>query len=1273
MFADRNAARRTRHVRRRLLEVDTLERRTVPAAQIGQNFAGPSSNDSPYVPPDTDGAVGATYFASMVNGRFKVYQKASPHTVTTNIGDDTFWLNANSSLAGVVNTGVSDPRIIYDPLSDRWFASEITINNTGAVGNSVLIARSDTNDPNGTWKAAGFIPNGSLFADYDTLGVDANAIYIGTDNFPSSGGATSITVVTVPKAQFLNNADVSLRKVVTQPFNQSNFGWTPQPVTNFNASPTHGSIIGVNVDGTASPSHVFRTTITWSSGNPGNPTFNPVTTFNPQATYLPDPAGPVQPDGVTALDPIDDRFGAVTYQVGDLIYAVHIISVNSAGVGSNYNTNTTTDGVRLTIFSDAQNSIVGEATWFNTSFNYLDPSICANAAGDFVIGFTRVGPSSPSGRAGSYAVPGRIDPANPAGGITLGSELQLKAGLTDSYQIQGLGNQQRWGDFSATNIDPSNQTSFWTMQEYAAGTNSWGTQITQVFVSPRVSGVSSTIANGTYNVGTVIPITVTFNDAVVVNTAGGTPTLSLNAGTGAVATYVGGTGTNTLTFNYTVAPGQSSADLDYTSTTALNLNGGTIKDQASSLDVITTLANPGAVGSLGNSKSIVIDTTPKVGNVTSPAADGTYGLGATIPITVTFTSPVVVTGTPKLALNAGASAVANYVSGSGTATLTFNYVVTAGQSSPDLDYTSTTALTLNGGTIKDQVSGVNAILTLAAPGTPGSLGFNKNIVINATGAAASSVSSTNPDGTYGFNATIAVTVTFSKPVTVTGTPKLALNSSGTAAATYSSIDATNTVLTFNYIVAAGDFSAHLDYTSTTALTLNGGTIKDQSTGQDASLILPSPGAAGSLGANKNIVIDALPAKVNNVTSPTADGTYDTGATILVTVTFDKPVNVTGSPKLALNSSATAAATYSSGTGSANLTFVYTVAFADFSTDLDYTSTTALTLNGGTITDQATGVNAGLTLATPETAGSLGFNKNIVIDARPARPMNITSPVPNGTYGINQTIPITITFSKQVSVTGTPQLALNSSGTAVATFASIDPAGTTLTFNYTVQGGDSSPDLDYTSVNSLSGGAITDVGSGTAAIEALPAPGTAGSLGANKNLVIDAIGPNVVAFKVLFGSKSYDLLTSSRIDVPWRITGVQAVFAEPIYSGNRLSLSGLTARRLTGLGTTTLTWTFLGVQKGTFNATLSNTGPNALKDLAGNPIAAFSKIFKVLYGDFNDDQTVDAADEAGVRANLSAPYDLHPSNYNIFADLSGDGLVNVIDVGIAHNRRGQTLP
>ena len=83
-----------------------------------------------------------------------------------------------------------------------------------------------------------------------------------------------------------------------------------------------------------------------------------------------------------------------------------------------------------------------------------------------------------------------------------------------------------------------------------------------------VTSVSSTKADGTYAQGELIPITVTFNEDVTVT---GTPQLTLETGNSdAVVNYSSGTGTNTLTFNYTVAAGHSSTDLDYLSTNSLS-------------------------------------------------------------------------------------------------------------------------------------------------------------------------------------------------------------------------------------------------------------------------------------------------------------------------------------------------------------------------------------------------------------------------------------------------------------------------------------------------------------------------------------------------------------------------------------------------------------------------------------------------------------------------------------------------------------------------------
>ncbi|MBU4609732.1 DUF4214 domain-containing protein [Achromobacter sp. GG226] len=118
-----------------------------------------------------------------------------------------------------------------------------------------------------------------------------------------------------------------------------------------------------------------------------------------------------------------------------------------------------------------------------------------------------------------------------------------------------------------------------------------------------------------------------------------------------------------------------------------------------------------------------------VTSVSANPASGTYDVGDTISITVTFTDVVDVFGTPSLALQTGSpSANAVYVSGSGTNTLTFEYVVQDGDSTQDLDYLGTMALSLNdnGGIVNGMY---DASLVLPTPGSADSLAGNAAIVI----------------------------------------------------------------------------------------------------------------------------------------------------------------------------------------------------------------------------------------------------------------------------------------------------------------------------------------------------------------------------------------------------------------------------------------------------------------------------------------------------------------------------------------------------------------
>ncbi len=180
---------------------------------------------------------------------------------------------------------------------------------------------------------------------------------------------------------------------------------------------------------------------------------------------------------------------------------------------------------------------------------------------------------------------------------------------------------------------------------------------------------------------------------------------------GLAATTVTGSGAGPYTFAGYAAPADG--------TVYVVLAAGAIKD-------------PGGNPFTGDSWRYTKDTPPTVTNVTSSAADGTYYAGAHVSgISVTFSNTVTVTGTPQLTLNVvpGGRAI-GYLSGTGTATLTFaDYVVQLGDSSADLNYTSTSALSLGSGAIID-AAGNNAVLTLPAIGGAGSLGANKNIVIN---------------------------------------------------------------------------------------------------------------------------------------------------------------------------------------------------------------------------------------------------------------------------------------------------------------------------------------------------------------------------------------------------------------------------------------------------------------------------------------------------------------------------------------------------------------
>ncbi|WP_409266934.1 Ig-like domain-containing protein [Massilia sp. BHUDP2] len=462
-------------------------------------------------------------------------------------------------------------------------------------------------------------------------------------------------------------------------------------------------------------------------------------------------------------------------------------------------------------------------------------------------------------------------------------------------------------------------------------------------VAPTVTNITSTTADGAYKAGAAILIQVQFSEAVYVT---GAPTLLLD--NGGVATRVGGNGSNTLVFSYTVQQGQVSADLDVAGTGALQLNGGAIKDGAGN-DAVLTLATPGAAGSLGANKAIRVDGAAPTDIVLSNAAittlDGANAvvgnLGSVDANTQdSFTYSLVsgdgstdnaafaIVGGTLRALDAGAlgegvrsvrvrstdaagntyeealsiavsspptvaiTAAQNSLGVGGSTLVTFTFSKTpVGFAAADVSVTGGSLGALTADPQNDKVYTATftpdaGVQNLAATISVGAGAFtdagglaNVASTVNAAiggdtlAPAVTSVSASSANGSYKLGDTIAIQLSFSEAVTVTGQPGLQLDTGATdRIATYSGGSGTNTI-SFSYTVQAGDLSADLDLAGTASLLLGGGSIRD-ALGNDASLTLPAPGAAGSLGANKAIRVDgAAPTDIvlSNAAITTLDG------------------------------------------------------------------------------------------------------------------------------------------------------------------------------------------------------------------------------------------------------------------------------------------------------------------------------------------------------------------------------------------------------------------
>ncbi|NLE65809.1 MAG: hypothetical protein GX608_00115 [Lentisphaerae bacterium] len=621
--------------------------------------------------------------------------------------------------------------------------------------------------------------------------------------------------------------------------------------------------------------------------------------------------------------------------------------------------------------------------------------------------------------------------------------------------------------------------------------------------APVVTNVTSPDADSVYGAFTNITIFVQFSEPVTV--AAGRPTLTLatEGYTNRVATCQTAVGihTQSMRFQYDVYPGDQSGKLDYLATNSLQ---GSITEIGMFYPADNTLPIPGDPGSLSKNKNIKIETEPVVTNVTSTSLDGGYGVGAVIPIQVSFSKPVtnVAEATLKLEVGASSNVYAYCPAGESGTHLTFTYTVGPGQ------FTVTNMSYSSGKSLEDQIidQTIFAYPVTANPPTPGtfrSLSYNKALIIDTVPPYATNYVPRRDSRNVVSNQVLMLD--FNENIVtggVGGTINIRYQSNSNL---FEAIDisSTNLVISNNHVEIhhTNLFSDIAPIVYFVEITNTLREARQYVFGVTNYVNWTSP-------TNWRFTsVDTWPPFVTNVTSDTPDDFYTTGAVIQVQLQFTENITMDtsgGTPTVELGVGPTGqvgAAQFVALTNDYIMLFEYEVQPGDFRTNLDYASTNSFQLNGAVVKDLS-GSNAVLALPDVGSTNSLSWNKEINLDTIPPKVKKVTSVTPDDYYSTGSVINVEIEFDEAITNVGPPRLDLNTTPLARAKLTN-QPNDFVLQFGYTVSQGENSPRLDYAATNSLHLNSATILDrAGNAADLTLPQP----SWLENRFIVIDTALP-----------------------------------------------------------------------------------------------------------------------------------------------------------------------
>lgn len=441
-----------------------------PSPPVMDDFAA-LGDDNSSIPPDTMGAVGPNHLMVMLNTQVRVQDKTGGNISTVTL--DAFW-TSGTGLSG----NPFDPRLIYDSIDGRWIASVDA--DARLATSAAWFAISDSDDPTGTWTFYGIDadPANLNWADFPGFGVNATWIAITNNIFRNSNDMfKGVKMWVIDKSTALAGGALTLTTFATG-FDSSGGadGFAIQPAITY--SPLEPTLYIMDNSG-------------WSSGGTPLLRMSQITGTGPAPVWSVVPGSPFAASGfffvannfgfsqidadqlgtATDVDTNDTRLSTFTINRNGHLWVTH--SGANPGVADRTNVYWYELDPALMVSSGApivQSGVIDGGAGTHHFF----PAIAVNQNDDVCIGMSR----SDATRFVEAIVADRVS-TDPSG--TLSALTVIKAG-EDSYVKDFGSGRVRWGDYSAAAVDPSDDLTLWTIQQYAetdvgpsASADRWGT------------------------------------------------------------------------------------------------------------------------------------------------------------------------------------------------------------------------------------------------------------------------------------------------------------------------------------------------------------------------------------------------------------------------------------------------------------------------------------------------------------------------------------------------------------------------------------------------------------------------------------------------------------------------------------------------------------------------------------------------------------------------------------------------------------------------------